>query len=78
VDLVAEMVKDQTSKDFEEAQHQRDMIQDELDDMRQALEQIRETQRAGRGIESVSATSEAGAKVVSSKHDMIQTISQVS
>jgi hypothetical protein len=44
-------------KDFDEAKCQRDRIQDELVDMRQLLEKIRETQRAGRGIESVPATS---------------------
>jgi hypothetical protein len=77
-DLVAQMVQDRTMEDFEEAQCQRDRIQEELVDMRQLLEKIRETQRVGRGIESVPATSQAGAKAVSSEQDMIQTIAQAS
>jgi hypothetical protein len=45
-------------EDFEDAQHQRDQIQDELDNMRQLLEHIREMQREGRGIDSILARSE--------------------
>jgi hypothetical protein len=77
-DLVAQMVQDRTTKDFDEAQHQRDRIQDELEDMRQLLEQIRETQRADRGIESVPTTSQTGAKAGSSEQDRIQTTTQAS
>jgi hypothetical protein len=77
-DLVAQMVQDRTTKDFDEAQHQRDRIQDELEDMRQLLEQIRETQRVDRGIESVPTTSQTGAKAGSSEQDRIQTTTQPS
>jgi hypothetical protein len=42
-DLVAQMVQDQTAEDFDEAQRQRDRIQDELTNMRQLLEKIGET-----------------------------------
>jgi hypothetical protein len=41
-----------------------DRIQDELANIRHPLEKIRETKRAGRGIELVLATSETKAKVV--------------
>jgi hypothetical protein len=47
------MVQDRTPKDFEYAQRQRDRIQEELVDMRQLLQQLRETQRADKGIEIV-------------------------
>jgi hypothetical protein len=43
------------------------MIQDELEDMRQLLEQIRETERANGGIESIPTTTHIGAKVGSSE-----------
>jgi hypothetical protein len=46
--------------------------------MRHLLENIRETHRVGRGIESILATSQAGAKAGSSEKDMIQTIAHVS
>jgi hypothetical protein len=52
-DLVAQMVQDRTMEDFDEAQCQRDRMQDEMEDMRQILEKIRETQRVNKGIESV-------------------------
>jgi len=38
MDLVAQMIQDQTTEDFDEAQHQRERIQGELEDMRQLLE----------------------------------------
>jgi hypothetical protein len=44
VDLMVEMVQDQIAEEFEEAQHQRDRIQDELANMRKLLEQIIEMQ----------------------------------
>jgi hypothetical protein len=55
--LMAQMVQDRTTEDFDEAQCQRDRMQDELADMRQLLKQIRETQRDVRGIELVPSTS---------------------
>jgi 3-deoxy-D-manno-octulosonate 8-phosphate phosphatase KdsC-like HAD superfamily phosphatase len=75
-DLVAERVHDLEVEDFEDGQHQREIIQDELADMRQVLEHIREAQRADRGIESFLTTSEVGAKVAPSEQDMIQMIAQ--
>jgi hypothetical protein len=56
-DLMAQMVKDRTTKYFDEAQRQRDKMQDELAYMRWLLEQIIETQRADKGIELVPTTS---------------------
>jgi hypothetical protein len=53
-------------------------MQDELEDMRQILEQIRETQRVDRGIESVSAASQIGAEAGSSEQDRIQMTTQPS
>jgi hypothetical protein len=43
--LMAQMVQDQTIKDFDEDQRQRDRMQDELADIRQILEKIKEAQR---------------------------------
>jgi hypothetical protein len=40
---MAQMVQDQTTEDFDEAQCQRDNIQEELVEMRKILKQIRET-----------------------------------
>jgi hypothetical protein len=54
-------------EDFDEAQHKRDKMQDELEDMRQLLNQIRETPRADIGIESILATLETRDKVGSSE-----------
>jgi hypothetical protein len=42
-DLMAQMVQDRTTEDFDEARGQRDKMQDEMEDMRQLLDQIRET-----------------------------------
>jgi hypothetical protein len=78
VDLMAEMVQDRTTKDFDEAKHQRDRIQDELVDMMQLLEKIIEMQRVGRGIYSVPVASQTGAKAGSIEQDTIQTITQAS
>jgi flagellar biosynthesis chaperone FliJ len=49
VDLVVEKVQDHASKAFEEAKNQRGKIQDDLDGIKQVLEQIRTTQRSERG-----------------------------
>jgi hypothetical protein len=65
-------------EDFDKAQHQRDRMQDELEDMRQLLKKIRETQRADRGIESVPTPSQIGAEVGYSEHYMIKTITHSS
>jgi hypothetical protein len=77
-DLVAQMVQDQTMKDFDKAQCQRDMMQDDLADMRQILNKIRETQRVDRGIESIPTTSQTGAEAGLSKQDRIQMKAQPS
>jgi len=77
-ELVAQMVQDQTTKDFDKAQCQRNMMQDDLADMRQILEKIRETQRVERGIESIPTTSQTGAKAGSSEQDKIQMKAQPS
>jgi hypothetical protein len=72
VNHMGQMVQDQTSKDFDETQRQRDRIQDELVDMRQLLEQIIEIQRADKGVELVCTTSQRGSKDGSSEQDRIQ------
>jgi transcription initiation factor IIF auxiliary subunit len=43
-DLVAQMVQDHTVEDFDNAQCQRDRIEEELAYMRQLLQQLKETQ----------------------------------
>jgi len=42
-DLVAQMVQDQTTEDFDEDQCQRDRMKDDMADIRKILEKIRET-----------------------------------
>jgi hypothetical protein len=73
-----ERVQDWAVEKFEDTQHQRDRIQDELADIRQVLEKIREAQRADIGTKSFPATLEAGAKAVPRKHEIIHMITQTS
>jgi hypothetical protein len=65
---VAERVHDREVEEFEDAQHQRDRIQDELADMRQVLEQIREAQRVGRGTESFPTSIRSRSQGCTSEH----------
>jgi hypothetical protein len=53
-------------------------MQDGLEDMRQILEQIKETKRADRGTESVTTTSHTRAESGLSEQDRIQTTTQPS
>jgi hypothetical protein len=46
-EMIAQMVQDRTSEDFENVVHHRDRIQEELADMRQFLKQIGEVQASG-------------------------------
>jgi flagellar biosynthesis chaperone FliJ len=64
-DLVVEKVQDHAAEEFEEAQHQRGQIQDELEDIRQVLEQIRDQHKGlERGIKPFPTTTEVEARTV--------------
>jgi hypothetical protein len=71
---MAKKVQEHAIEEFEDAQHQRGRIQDEMDDIRQVLEHIREMHRPEKGIDSFPAVTEVKARVASSEKDTIQTI----
>jgi hypothetical protein len=74
--LVAQMVQDRTSEDFDNAQRQRDRIQEDLVDMSQLLEQCKKTHRFNRGIELVLAASQIGVEAGLREHDRMQMTTQ--
>jgi hypothetical protein len=59
-EMIAQMVQDRTSEDFENVVHHRDKIQEDLADMRQFLKQIGEAQAAGNNIGTGPSTSQTG------------------
>jgi flavodoxin len=65
-EMIAQMVQDRTSEDFENDVHNRDRIQEDLADMRQLLKQIRKVQATG-NIEIGSSTSKIGKEPKSSE-----------
>ena len=53
-DLVVQMVQYHTVEDFDNAQSQRDRIEEELAYMRQLLQQLREAQAADNSVGTIS------------------------
>jgi hypothetical protein len=77
-DMVAQMVQDRIVEEFDNAQHQRDRIEEDLAYMRHLLQQHREAQAIRSSIGTVPSTSQIGDEVGSSEQDRIQTTSQLS
>ena len=78
INLMAEKVHECTNEEFEDSQHQRGRIQDELANIRHVLEQKRVVQMHDRGTQSLPTTIEVEERATSSKQDTIQTIAQAS
>jgi uncharacterized coiled-coil DUF342 family protein len=77
-EMIAQMVQDRTSEDFENVVHHRDRIQEELADMRQFLKQIGEVQAVDNNIGTGSSTSQTGGEPEASERDTVHTIPQPS
>jgi hypothetical protein len=65
------MVQDRTVEDFDNAQRQRDKIEEELAYMRQLLQQLREAQATDNSVGTIPSTSQIGGEVGSSEQDKI-------
>jgi hypothetical protein len=76
--MVAQMVQDRTFKDFENVVRHRDKIEEELEDMRQLLRQIREAQATDNNIEMGPSASQTRGELESSEWDTIKMIPQSS
>ena len=76
--MIAQMVQDHTSEDFENVVHHKEKRQEELEDIRQFLKHIREAQAAGNNIGTWSSTSQAGEEHEASEWDIVYTIPQLS
>jgi hypothetical protein len=59
-DMVAQMVQDRTVEDFDNAECQRDRIEEELEYMQQLLQQLREAQVADISVGTIPSTSHIG------------------
>jgi hypothetical protein len=74
--MIARRVQDCISEDFDNVAHHRDIIQEELEDMRQFLKQIGEAQTAGNSMGTGPSTSQTEERLEEGERDTVHTISQ--
>jgi hypothetical protein len=77
-EMIAQMVQDRTSEDFENVVCHRDIIQEEMEDMQEFLKHIGEAQAPSNNIGARSSTFHTGEELEARERDTVNTILQLS
>jgi hypothetical protein len=77
-EMIARMVQDCITEYFDNVVHHKDMIQEELADMRQFLKQIGEAQTASNNMGTRPSSPQEGERLEGGKHNTVHTIPQLS